>query len=307
MKTILIVFLLFLYNVVLGQQTALQTQYMFNVLVYNPAYAGIHETTELSFSNRTQWVGLKGAPRTFNFSAHSSFGDNKFSAGINVLYDKIAVTKTTTINPSFVYRVKLSEKIRLAFGIQMGFMNYVAQLSALTTTSQGDMVFTEDLNRWMYNFGTGVYLYNEDWYIAMSAPKLLNNLFDPDVQYSPDIVNYAKVTRNYYFSGGYVFHLGENYSLKPNVLFQYSEGTYLQSNINANFYWRRNIGVGASYRVNESVSFLFEIFIKENLQIGYSYDYTVSKISSLAPGSHEIFISYRFPFDKEKSISPRYF
>ena len=137
MKTILIVFLLIISNVVLGQQTALQTQYMFNVLAYNPAYAGIHETSELSLSNRTQWVGLKGAPRTFNFSAHSSFDDNKFSAGINVLYDKIAVTKSTTINPICVYRVQFSNEIKLAFGIQMGIMNYVAQLTSLTTSSQG--------------------------------------------------------------------------------------------------------------------------------------------------------------------------
>ncbi len=299
-------FLLFIVGLtssIYSQQEALTTQYMFNGLSINPAMAGSDDNLSVTGIIRSQWVGIDGAPNTQVFSIHSPMRSDNYALGLNVTHDKIAVTGRTTIAPSYAYRLHFKNGAILSMGLQASIMNYNAGLTDLNPKDGTDDVFTTDVNTWLLNFGFGAFYYTNKYYIGISAPMLLNSNYSS----SGDKISEAKLTRHYYLTAGYVFDLDKNYHLKPSLLVRYSEGTYLTADFNLNLYYKRYFGVGVSYRTNESISGLFELFINSQFMIGYAYDYILSDIQMATTGSHEIMINYIFPYNEKRVVTPRYF
>ena len=296
--------ILFVWSINLSaQQEALTTQYMFNGLSINPAMAGSDDNLSVTGIIRSQWVGIHGAPNTQVLSIHSPMRSDNYALGLNVTHDKIAVTGRTTISPSYAYRLHFKNGAILSLGIQASIMNYKAGLTDLNPKDGTDAVFTTDVNTWMINFGVGAYYYTNKYYIGISAPMLLNNNYSS----SGAKISEAKLTRHYYLNAGSVFDLDENYHLKPSVLVRYTEKSYMTADINLNLYYKRFFGIGISYRTTESISGLFELFINDNLMMGYAYDYIISDIQMATSGSHEIMINYIFPYNEKRVITPRYF
>ena len=298
----LIIISLFAYSVS-AQQEALTTQYMFNGLSINPAMAGSDNNLSVTGIIRSQWVGIKGAPNTQVLSIHSPMRSDNYALGLNVTHDKIGVTGRTNISPSYAYRLHFKNGAILSMGIQANIMNYVSGLTSLNPKDGSDAVFSSDVNTWMLNFGLGAFYYTDKYYVGISAPMLLNNNFSN----SGDKVSQAQLTRHYYLNAGYVFDLDKNYHLKPSLLVRYTENSYITTDINLNLYYKRYFGVGVSYRTSESVSALFELFINNNLMMGYAYDYILSDIQMATSGSHEIMINYIFPYNEKRVVTPRYF
>jgi len=305
-NTTTLLFLLFFAVIghnVYSQQEALITQYMFNGLSINPAMAGSDDNLSLTGLIRSQWVGIDGAPNTQVFSIHSPMRSDNYALGLNVTHDKIAVTGRTNISPSYAYRLHFSNGAILSLGIQASIINYKAGLTSLNPKETSDIAFSEDINTWMLNFGFGAYYYTNKYYIGLSAPMLLNNNYSN----SGDKISEAKFERHYYLTVGYVFDLDKNYHLKPSVLLRYVESSYFTTDFNLNLYYKRYFGVGISYRTSESISALFELFINDDLMIGYAYDYILSDIQMATSGSHEIMINYLFPHNHKRVVTPRYF
>ena len=286
-----------------AQQEALTTQYMFNGLSINPAMAGSDDNLSVTGIIRSQWVGIDGAPNTQVLSIHSPMRSDNYALGLNVSHDRIGVTDRTNISPSYAYRLHFKNGAILSMGIQASIMNYSAGLTELSPKDGSDVVFTTDINTWMMNFGVGAYYYTNKYYVGISAPMLLNNNFSK----SGAKISDAKLTRHYYLNAGYVFDLDKNYHLKPSLLVRYVENSYITTDINLNLYYKRYFGVGVSYRTSESVSALFELFINDNLMMGYAYDYILSDIQMATSGSHEIMINYIFPYNEKRVVTPRYF
>ncbi|WP_282036053.1 PorP/SprF family type IX secretion system membrane protein [Saccharicrinis aurantiacus] len=307
-KILIVILMLFATSIhkTKAQQQALFTQYMFNGLAINPAYAGSHETLSATAHFRNQWVGFDGAPKTQSFSLHGPLKKDKVALGLLVLHDKIGVTSVTTIAPSYAYRLHFGGNNILSLGLQANITNGKSAFTELNPTNSNDVALNRDVNKWFPNFGFGAYFYNTKYYIGLSVPTILSNNFTNDADIEDEVTN-SEVKPYLTLTGGYLFQLSNNFALKPSTMLRTNYGAPVTLDINANAYFLESLGVGVSYRWNESVSAIFEIFVTEDIRIGYSYDMIINDINKAASGSHEIMINYRFPFSKDRIVTPRYF
>ncbi len=288
-----------------AQQQPIFTQYMFNGLVLNPAYSGSHESLTLTSSVRRQWAGIKGAPTTETFSAHSPLKFTRSAAGVMFTHDMVGVTNQSMVYATYAYRIPVSKNAKIAVGALGGATFYRANLASLDVISQNntpDASFAADERRVLPNLGIGVYYYSKKTYIGLSMPTIINNKWN-----NKDPMNQAKQERHYFLTAGYVFDLNPNLKLKPSFLVKWVENGPFQYDINANLLIHNILWVGASYRMQDSVDGLLQWNINDQLSFGYSYGYPTSALSSLQSGTHEVVINFRVKQKKDMVLSPRYF
>ncbi len=278
--------LLFFPVVVAGQQKAMFSQYMFNGLIINPAYSAVDEALNITAVSRHQWVGFKGAPNTQTFSVQTPLKESNSSFGVILMRDQIGEVLTDNgVMASFAQRVALGEKTFLALGVDAGVSQYQESYSRISDfTSNTDPLF-QDANAVRGNAGLGLMLFSDRFYAGISSPFMITT-------------NGASSTVNkkhYILQGGFLAPLGEDLKFKPNALIKYVNGSPLQMDLNANFLLRETVWLGASWRSFDSVDFLAELQVGENMQLGYSYDFTTTKLARVEKGTHEIMLSFRFP------------
>jgi len=298
-------FLLF-FNETNAQQDPQYTQYMYNMNVVNPAYAGSRGTLSLGLLGRSQWTSVDGAPKSFTFNAHAPLG-KKVGVGISVVSDEIGPAKEQNIYADFSYTLATSDVGRLAFGLKGGVTLLDVNLLDVVlpqTGSAGDPVFDENINDAFPNFGAGIYYYTDKWYASFSVPNILKSEhLDKD-----NINTKASEEVHYFLTGGYVFDLSSTLKFKPSLMFKGVAGAPVSIDINANFLLYERFELGASYRVEDAVSLLFNFGVTPDFRIGYAYDYTISEFSnSNTGGSHEIILLYDVDFSKKNLKSPRFF
>lgn len=284
-----------------GQQQAMFTQYMFNALAINPAYAGSQETLSATALMREQWTGLDGAPSTQTFSIHAPVKDQKMGLGFLFLHDKIGVTNQTGAYLSYAYKISFLNGGKLSMGLQGGFTKFNAKFSLVSATdpsfSSGDVV------EWQPNVGGGLYYSTNRFYAGVSVPQLMQTTFDRDNKNSN-----SKLLRHYFASAGYVFHLNESLKLKPNVLAKYVQGAPFEIDLNANLLIKETVWVGFSWRSFDSIDAILQLQVNQRLQIGYAYDFaTTNDIRKVNSGSHELMLNYRLPVFRDRIVTPRYF
>ena len=284
-----------------AQQQVMFTQYMFNTLAINPAYAGSHETFSATALLREQWSGLDGAPSTQTFSAHAPIRDQKMGLGFVLLHDKIGVTNQTGAYFSYAYKIEFLNEAKLSFGLQGGFTNFNAKFSEVSTT---DPSFVgNDIIEWQPNAGAGVFYSTQRFYAGLSVPQLIETEFDKSNSDSD-----SRLVRHYFISSGYVFDLNPELKLKPNVLVKYVKGAPLQVDLNANLLIKEIVWVGVSWRSFDSMDAIFQLQVSPRLQLGYAYDFaTQSDLRRVNSGSHELMLNYRIPNAHDRVVTPRYF
>ncbi|MGB3848472.1 MAG: type IX secretion system membrane protein PorP/SprF [Tunicatimonas sp.] len=284
-----------------AQQHMMFTQYMFNGLAINPAYAGSQGGLDLTALAREQWVGLEGAPSTQTFAAHAPLRNKKVALGLLMTHDRIGVTDQTGLYGVYAYRIKLKHGT-LSAGLQVGFDSYRTGFSRVRTEADGDRHFSVDNVRALLpNVGTGVYYATQRFYAGVSVPQLLNNAYPGHEQ------SQARQFRHWFASAGYVIDLNRDLKLKPNVLLKAVQGAPASVDLNANLLIKETLWVGASYRSFDALSWLVELQASPKLRIGYAYDMTVSPLRQVNSGSHELMLNYRVSLHKSKVITPRYF
>ncbi|WP_423149543.1 PorP/SprF family type IX secretion system membrane protein [Rubrolithibacter danxiaensis] len=292
---------------VFAQQDPMYSQYMFNTLAVNPAYAGSRNVLSATALYRSQWVGMEGAPQTQTLSFDTSLPDKNVGLGVQVFNDKIGITKTTGAFASYAYRIRM-ETSTLAFGLQAGISNYRADYTSVPLNeSTPDVAFSQNVNAFLPNFGAGVYFNSDKFYVGLSAPHILNNRLNNG---SETIQTNGLVARQYlhlFLMTGYVFDMGENVKLKPSVLVKGVQGAPVQVDANANLWINDVISVGASYRHKSDMSAMFEMQVTPQIRLGYSYDRSITRLVNYNSGSHEIMLRYEFGFDDERILAPRYF
>ncbi|MFY0626552.1 MAG: type IX secretion system membrane protein PorP/SprF [Reichenbachiella sp.] len=302
MKKLLIIFFVLNCGFSLAQQQVMFTQYMFNGLALNPAYAGIHDGLSASILWREQWVGFEGAPSTQTIAVHGPVKHSPASLGGMIIRDKIGVTEQIGVYMSGAYRIYFNNDSKLSFGLQGSLVNFRAEFVD-SSTGLDPVLLNGNINEFKPNFGTGILYHSEKFYIGFSVPQILKQNFDNSNELSD-----ARLNRHYFLSGGIVFELNPDFKLKPNVLAKYVEGAPIQLDLNLNLLIKDIVWVGVSYRSFESVDLLTQIQITPRLQLGYSYDIPISsELSNVNSGSHEVMLSYVFKLTKTHAISPRYF
>lgn len=289
-----------------AQQEAMYSQYMFNTLAINPAYAGSRNLTSATVLYRSQWVGIEGAPKTATFTIDAPINDKKIGLGLQVFSDKIGIVNTTGAYASYAYRLRM-EKGTLSFGLQGGASQYRADFTSvqLNSGSANDPAFQQNINKVLMNFGAGIYYNSDRFYMGLSSPQLLNNkLTDFTVESDNSFRGQAL---HLFLATGYVFPLGEDFNLKPSVLVKGVKGAPIEADFNATLWIKDVIAFGAQYRTKADIAALVEFQVSPQIRLGYSYDRSVTKLVNFNSGSHEIMLRYEFGFEKGKILSPRYF
>jgi type IX secretion system PorP/SprF family membrane protein len=300
-----ILIMMLLPSVLFAQQDAIVSQYMFNGLYLNPAYAGSHKYYNITSLCRRQWINLDGAPSTQLLSVDGPLKNRNVGIGLLFSNDKIGVSKQTDVYGNYAYHIDLGFA-RLAMGLRAGGSFYRAKLSELTVWDGGDQVFAQDINgQFLPNFGTGLYLYSNKMFAGLSAPHLIN--YKPRTTFYIGKSNAPQLIRHYYLNVGYVFDKNKNVILKPSVLVKYVENSPVQADFNLNVLFSRLLWVGASYRTKDSFVGIIEIQASRKLRIGYAYDHPINNLKRYTAGSHEIMAAYDFGYDILKIKTPRYF
>ena len=309
----LVFFVLARETTMMAQQDARYSQYMFNSLLLNPAYAGSSGTTNVSAFYRTQWVGLDGAPTSINLSANGALGDDdQIGVGGFLEYDKVGLHNTWKIFGTYAYHLQIGNG-KLGIGLQAGGSLFSADLSQAETTETGggnDVVFQNDLSRFLPNFGLGLYYHTDRFYAGVSVPQLLSNRLKSG---ESSISLVAEQYRHYYFTAGVVIEASESFKIIPSTLIKAVPiNAPTQMDFNVNFMFNDAFWVGSSARFSEdfdpeSLDFLLGVQLKNGLRIGYAYDLTLSDLSDFNDGSHEIGIGFDFGSNDRRYITPRFF
>ena len=291
----------FPFGLAFGQQQAMFTQYMFNGLAINPAYAGSQDGVSFTALARRQWTGLNGAPSTETFSVHGPLKNRKIALGLQLYHDAVGIADQYGVYGVYAYRIDMGRGT-LAAGVQGGFNSYRARYSSVFVKSGDDPHFSaDDASGMLPNFGAGLYYSTKKFYAGFSLPHLITNPLPGSV------VSRAQQYRHWFFTTGTVVTLSEQMKLKPSILVKAVEGAPVEVDVNANLLIKELLWLGVSYRSFAALSFLAELQITRPLRLGYAYDYTLTTLKSSHSGTHELMINYRLRFDRSKAISPRYF
>lgn len=284
-----------------AQQDPQYTQYMYNMNVINPAYAGSKESLSMTALYRRQWSGFDGAPETFTFSGHAPIGE-KTGLGLSAIKDELGPVKETNVFVDFSYTLQVSENAKLALGLKAGATFHDVALSTLLLTDPGDPFFSQDINNTYPNIGAGAFFYTDKFYVSLSVPNLLNS-----VHLDENGLKYGSETNHFFAATGYVFDLSQNVKLKPHVLVKgaFDAPFSFDANLNALFY--EKFELGASYRLDDSFSGLVGFQATPNFRIGYAYDSVVSDLDVVTSASHEIILTFDIFLNKRVLKSPRYF
>jgi len=321
-RIITIVYAILLFTLCKAQQEVLYSQYFFNQLAINPAYAGNDDALNLTSLSRKQWFGMEGSPTSFSIFGHTpilnnhsgnntsgkdkkysffSSENNQVGAGIVLFNDHVGVNNTFISNFAYSYKILLGEGQRLSFGLQGGIINFRQAFNKLDNIDPSDPVFQDNISITRFNFGSGVFFETERYYIGLSVPEIIENHLGNKNASSENQL------RQYFLTGGYVFYLNLAVKVKPTFLVRYTDGLPPGFDIGANLLYKDKIWAGISYRYQNSINLIGELLVSPKMRIGLAYDYPISKIHLVTHGSAEIMLSYTFIKTKKRIINPRYF
>ena len=303
MKTRIITFITMLLAIVsYGQQDAQFTQYMYNTININPAYAGSRGAMSIFALHRTQWVGLDGAPTTNAASINTPINNSNLGLGVSFVNDKIGPTNENTISADLSYTIPTSENFKLSFGMKATANLFNLNVDKLNPADQGDPQFQNLRNVFTPNVGAGIYYHSDKAYLGLSVPNFIQTN-----RYNDNQVAIFKEKINYYLIGGYVFDLSYDIKFKPAFLTKLVEGSPLQVDVSANFMFIEKVVVGVAYRWSAAMSAMVGFQVTDGMYIGYGYDLETTNLENYNSGSHEIFLRYEIFKNNEKVITPRFF
>ncbi len=309
-------------TIVGAQQDAHYTQFMYNKLSYNPAYAGSLDAICATAIVRNQWLGLEGAPESQVFNIDAALPDNRIGIGLNLARTTIGISTNYNADLSYAYRVPVG-KGNIGIGLQGSIRSFNADYNDPRLISTQAIVTDASIpvgmqNKLTPNFGAGVYYKEDKLYVGFSVPRLLEN----NIDFSEDATIISQSIRHFYLMGGYVFEVNDRVQIQPQALVKYAENTPLDVDLNVNAIFMNKYMVGASYRVGgstrgipaESIDILFSTQINQNLLFGIAYDVTVSELRDYSSGSIEAMVRYCFKRKKSSSeevegdyLNPRFF
>jgi type IX secretion system PorP/SprF family membrane protein len=289
-------------NSIYSQQEAQYSQYMYNTISVNPAYAGSRNVLSVLALHRSQWVGFDGAPTTSTFSINTPIPETNLGLGISAISDRIGPTEQNTFSGDISYTIRLNEKTNLSFGVKGTASFFSFDQYKVTPFQANDPKWRSVSTRLSPNFGVGTFLYSDQYYLGVSIPNIMESNF-----YNDNDIAINSQRMNYYLIGGYVFDVSNSIKFKPAVVSKIVTGAPVQLDLSGNAMFMNKFVLGAAYRWDAAVSGLAGFQVNDALFIGYSYDFDTTSLSRYNFGSHEVFIRYEFVYKKDKLVSPRFF
>lgn len=288
-----------------AQQDPHYTQYMYNMSVVNPAYAGSKDALSMGLLYRKQWVEIEDAPTTGTFFGHSPVGKN-VGLGISLINDEIGPVQETNAYGDFSYTLHLGDVHKLAFGLKAGATFH--KVGLFTEIGDGhvpdadDPAFAENTSNTFFNLGTGLFFYTDKYYIGASVPNMLKS---KHLDYNGR--EFGSETSHYFLTGGYVFDISENVKLKPFTMLKSAFDAPLSVDASLNTLLYNKLELGVTYRLEDSFGAMVNFMVTPNMRIGYAYDHIISDLDAKTKASHEFMLLYDLNFSKKASSSPRFF
>ncbi len=304
--------LAFAFMVVLNgqaQQDPHYTQYMYNMNIMNPAYAGSKESLSVGLLYRAQWVEIEGAPKTGTLAIHSPVGKN-VGLGLSAITDKIGPVEENNVYADFSYTLNLGGEHRLAFGIKGGAtfhkVGLFSDIGNGFVPDPDDPAFSENSSNTYLNIGSGLFYYNQKFYAAFSVPNMLKTKH-LDVTQNGQEYEFGSEVQHYFLTAGYVFDLSENTKFKPSFMMKSAFNAPTSLDVSANVLFFNKFELGATYRLDDSFGGMINFAVTPSIRVGYAYDHIVSDLNVTTPASHEFMLLFDLNFSKKISISPRFF
>lgn len=292
-----------------GQQDAQYTQYMYNTVSVNPAYAGSRGNLSIAALYRSQWVGLDGAPKTQTFNMHSPIGYRGMGIGLSIVNDQIGPTSETNFDLDFSYTLQLAKEARLSFGLKASGQLLDIRFSELNqdigNPGGPDPTLQQDImNRFSPNIGGGVYYHTDRFYAGLSVPRILETS-----HFDESSLSTAKEQMNFYLITGYVLDMSAFWKFKPTLLIKAAQGAPLQVDVSANFMYNDKLILGAAYRWDAAFSGMVGFQISPSFLVGLAYDREITELGQAIfnDGSFEVILRYDFIKSKTTVKSPRFF
>lgn len=305
MKQILILaFTICTGSMLMAQQDAMFTHYMYNTQAVNPAYAGTRGALTLTGLHRSQWIGFEGAPTTQTITGHMPLWGDRLGIGLSVWNDNIGPINQTGLAIDYAYKIRVSKRGKLSLGLKTGFSLLNVGLSQVRLDTEGDQAFAGDFqSQLLPNFGFGMYYYEPRWYVGLSSPKLLQNDF------ASGFTDRAAEELHVFLIAGTVFDVGKLVKMKPTTFVKVTPGAPIEADLTFMFGYMDRLWAGPMVRTGDAVGLLLNYQFTEQFTAGYSFDWSFANTTSkFNAGSMEVMLRYDFIFTKQPKIkSPRYF
>ncbi|MCZ4222601.1 PorP/SprF family type IX secretion system membrane protein [Pedobacter rhodius] len=303
-----------------AQQDAQYSQYMFNGIYINPAYAGYKEVLNLHSFYRSQWTGIQGAPKSMSLAVDAIANNGNVGLALQVASDKLGAQNNLSVYGNYAYRIRMNDEgtSRLALGLGVGMVNLAIDGSLL---NPNDPELTQPVGTQstiVPDARAGVYFSNDKFYAGLSADNLIAQYVNID--------KYAFIPQpkpHYYLTAGALFPLNDEFQIKPSFLLKDDRGGPTSLDLNAFLMIKDIIWIGGSYRTGiklydkrylqkdltprNSVVAAVQIFPSDKIRIGYGYDFSVGPLQGYSGGTHEISIAFSFLKSNIRMATPRVF
>lgn len=287
-----------------AQQEVMVSQYMFDGLLLNPAYAGSHPYTSASLLHREQWTNIEGAPTTSIAAIDAPLWNDRMGLGLTLVHDVIGISRDLEIGGNYAYSIRTGQRGRLAFGLKAGLSLYSAKIGDLTYWDANDQVYQGNIsNVAVGKFGFGLYWHSDRSFVGLSVPTI----YAADGQLTTVSAYDHYFTRHYYLYTGRVFDINESFDLKPSVLVKFQPQAPPEVDINLNALYKQRFWLGVGYRTGDAVVGMIEYQVSHLLRVGYAYDMTTSMLRTYSGGSHEVMLGLDLGKDPIRIKTPRYF
>lgn len=275
-----------------GQQLPQFTQYMFNQYAYNPAYAGVQDNWEAITNNRYQWIGITDAPRTFTLSANGPLKKENLALGGYVYTDVVGPTRRIGFQSSFAYKIKVTETIRLSFGLSLGFNEWILDADKITAYHDDDFYFSNGLLKSFDPDGKfGLYLYHDDWYVGASIEQIFHDKLS---FLATQVGSESYLEDHYYFHAGYNLVVSEDWEIQPSALLKLGPPAPAKLDLNLRATYKKMIWAAFGFRTKDALTTMVGFRYRDMLSIGYAYDITTTDLKNYSTGTHEVMLGITF-------------
>ena len=320
-KIITITILVLVVQSGLAQQKPQYTQYILNSYILNPALSGIENYWDVKLSNRDQWVGLNGAPRTMYVTAHAPIGKQDYKtsatsfnvpgqnprgkaywenytasephhgAGISVVNDVTGLYNRFSANVSYAYHIGLSPRTNMSMGFAGGIMK-ISRDATKATFNNGDpsdpaQLTVDDIYKMRPDLSAGVWIYSANYFLGVSAQQIIPQ----KISFVDDTLGF-KIVPHLFATAGLRLLVNDDINAVPSILIKYVSPLDPQFDANIKVQYRDLFWLGGSYRFKDGYAGMVGLNVANTFNVGYAYDFSSSKLRTMSRGTHEVVVGF---------------